>query len=147
MPPKGWRKPEQGYKPKFPIQIGRDYFGSNVFLGGLGMRTASGRRTCVIPSKPISQRKKLRSQVLMMVTTEIERKGVNELPEEEAIKVLRLPERVAAIVGKTFAEMGDGAELADDEALGMVRDLLIDIDPNLIERNKKKRLARARGRG
>lgn len=143
MPPKGWRKPEQGYKPKFPIQIGQDYFGSKVYLGGLGIRTVNGRRTCVIPSRPISQRRNLRGQVLRMVIDEAEGRGVNQLPEEEAVKVLRLPERIAAIVGKTFAEMGDGAELSDDEALGRIRDLLFDIDPNIIERNKRKRLARS----
>lgn len=63
-------------------------------------------------------------------------------PEEYAAKVAKLPDRIAAIIGKTYAEMGDAATLADDEALMMVRDLLIELDNTSIERNKGKRLSR-----
>jgi hypothetical protein len=62
--------------------------------------------------------------------------------EEFALKAAKLPERVAAIVGKTYAEMGDAATLADDEAVMMIRDLLLELDDTLIKRNKHKRLAR-----
>ena len=57
-------------------------------------------------------------------------------------KVAKLPDRVASIVGKTYAEMGDAATLEDDTALMMIRDLLFEIDDTLIERNKGKRLSR-----
>jgi phosphatidate phosphatase APP1 len=63
-------------------------------------------------------------------------------PEEYATKVAKLPDRVAAIIGKTGAEMGDSATLADDEALMRIRDLLFEIDDSLLERNKNKRLSR-----
>lgn len=63
-------------------------------------------------------------------------------PDEYAAKVTKLPDRIAAIIGKTYAEMQDAATLADDEALMMIRDLLLEIDDTLIERNKKKRLSR-----
>jgi hypothetical protein len=63
-------------------------------------------------------------------------------PDDYAAKVAKLPDRVAAIVGKTYAEIGDAATLADDTALMMIRDLLFEIDDTLIERNKGKRLSR-----
>lgn len=52
------------------------------------------------------------------------------------------PERVAAIIGKTFSVRGDDFEFSDDEANLMIKDLLDELDPKLIERNKKKRLSR-----
>jgi hypothetical protein len=63
-------------------------------------------------------------------------------PEEYAMKVAKLPDRIAAIIGKTYAEQGDAATLADDEALMMIRDLELEIDDTIIERNKNKRLAK-----
>lgn len=60
----------------------------------------------------------------------------------QAASFMKLPERVAAIVGKTYAVMGDDFKLADDEALTRIRDLLDELDPTLIDRNKKKRLSR-----
>ncbi len=64
--------------------------------------------------------------------------------EEYAVKVAKLLDRLGAILGKTFAEMGDAAELADDEALMRIRDLGLEIDESFIARNKHKRLARAK---
>jgi hypothetical protein len=66
------------------------------------------------------------------------------LAEEHAIKLRKLPDRIAAIIGKTCAEAGDAFEIADDEALGRIRDLLLEIDEEIINRNKNKRLARAK---
>ena len=51
-------------------------------------------------------------------------------------------DQVAIIISHTYAERGDAAELADDVALAMIRDLLLDVDAHLIERNKDKRLPR-----
>ncbi|MGH9942464.1 MAG: hypothetical protein ACRD9R_08930 [Pyrinomonadaceae bacterium] len=61
--------------------------------------------------------------------------------EELSLKVAKFPDRIAAIIGKTYAEQGDQAKLADDTAVMMIRDLLIELDETLIERNKNKRLA------
>ena len=58
-----------------------------------------------------------------------------------ATKLAKLPDRIAAIVGKTYAENGDSATIADDEALMRIRDLLVELDPTLIQRNKNKKLA------
>jgi hypothetical protein len=69
-------------------------------------------------------------------------KGVSLMPEEFAVRLAKLPDRIAAIVGKTYSEKGDSAELADDTAVGMIRDLLNELDDRLIPRNKKKRLSK-----
>lgn len=62
--------------------------------------------------------------------------------KNQAANYLRFPERVAAIVGKTYAVRGDGFKLSDDEALTRIRDLLDELDATLIARNKNKRLSR-----
>jgi len=74
----------------------------------------------------------------------LKRKGVNLMAEEYAVWLAKLPDRVAVIVAKTYAEMGDSAVLTDDEALGRIRDLLLDADNSIIERNKNKRLSRGK---
>lgn len=62
--------------------------------------------------------------------------------KNQAIDYMKFPERVAAILGKTYAVRGDDFKLSDDEALARVRDLLDELDDSLIERNKNKRLSR-----
>lgn len=62
--------------------------------------------------------------------------------EDQATKLVKLPDRIAAIVAKTYAVMGDASEMFDDEALIRIRDLLEEVDPKIIERNQGKRLAR-----
>lgn len=56
----------------------------------------------------------------------------------------RFAEDVAIIIGRTYAERGDAAIIADDVALMMIRDLLLDADEGIIKRNKMKRLPRAK---
>jgi DNA-directed RNA polymerase subunit RPC12/RpoP len=88
--------------------------------------------------------------ILYMVRRDTEgeiqdREGVMLMPEDHAVLVAKFPERVAAIVGKTFEVIGAdafGRGLADDEALALIRNLLNEIDPDLIERNKHKSLSR-----
>jgi hypothetical protein len=53
-------------------------------------------------------------------------------------------ERVAAIIGKTYVVCGDAADLADDVALMLIRDLLLELDGQVPRRNKRVRKARAR---
>lgn len=64
------------------------------------------------------------------------------MADEMARKMAKLADRVAAIVGKTYAVKGDGFELADNRALALIRDLLDEIDPKIIDRNQHKRLSR-----
>jgi len=52
----------------------------------------------------------------------------------------RLIERIAVVIGQTYADLGEGAMLADDQALAMIRDLLLDYQPEIIERNRGRRL-------
>lgn len=64
--------------------------------------------------------------------------------EEQAVKLAKGYDRIAAVVAKTYAVQGDAAlsgGLSDDEALVRIMDILNDIDPTLIERNAKKKLA------
>lgn len=61
---------------------------------------------------------------------------------KQSIDLIRFPERVAAILGKTYAVRGDSATMADDEALTRIRDWLDELDETLVERNKNKRLSR-----
>jgi hypothetical protein len=61
---------------------------------------------------------------------------------EYATRLAKLPDRIAAIVGKTYTVQGDEASMADDQALSMIRDLLEELDPTVVTRNKNKRLAR-----
>lgn len=63
-------------------------------------------------------------------------------PEEYARWLAKLPDRVAAVIGKTYAVMGDGFQVADDQAVMMIRDLLDEGDESLIPRNANKKLVR-----
>lgn len=54
----------------------------------------------------------------------------------------RLSDRIAAVVGQTYAELGDAGTLADDEAIEMIRDLLLGFDSEVIDRNRFRKLRR-----
>ncbi len=90
----------------------------------------------------MTRREYKRRVVARIASDRRKRKGVMRMPEEQAELVAKFPDRVAAIVGKTYAEMGDAHILADDEALNRIRDLLLEIDEEIIGRNKNKRLGR-----
>lgn len=64
------------------------------------------------------------------------------MAEEFAEKQARLPDRLAIIIGKTYAVQGDAYEVSDDTAVGMIRDLLLELDEQIIDRNKNKKLSR-----
>jgi hypothetical protein len=48
-------------------------------------------------------------------------------------------ERVAVVISRTYAELGDAATIADDVALMLIRDMLLDLDEEIIKRNRRKR--------
>src|SRR5436309_1185312 len=54
----------------------------------------------------------------------------------------RLCGHIAVVVGMTYAECGDGAKLKDDEALMLIRELLLEVDESVIERSKDRKLPR-----
>lgn len=71
------------------------------------------------------------------------KKEVNEMSvKHDAAQLMKFPERIAAIVGKTYSIRGDDWKMSNDEALTRIRDLLDEIDPTLIKRNQNKRLSR-----
>lgn len=45
-------------------------------------------------------------------------------------------------MSRTYVEMGDGADFADDEALLMIRDLLVDFDDSIMSRNRFSRITK-----
>lgn len=49
-------------------------------------------------------------------------------------------EQIALIISKTYVERGDSFQLADDSALMMIRDLLLEYNPCIIARNKNNKL-------
>lgn len=52
----------------------------------------------------------------------------------------RLIGRIAVVIGQTYADLGEGAMLTDDQALARIRDLLLDYEPEIIERNRGRPL-------
>ena len=48
--------------------------------------------------------------------------------------------RIATIISRTYIELRDGVEFADDEALLMIRDLLLTFDDTIINRNRFNRI-------
>lgn len=83
------------------------------------------------------------SQIVFRAILRRTRKGVitTQQAEDTATKMLKLPDRIAAIIGKTFVVRGDDFTLEDDIALSKIRDLIDEIDPTAIKRNKDKRLS------
>lgn len=49
---------------------------------------------------------------------------------------------IACIVGQTYVELGDEAKLADDEALLLIREILLHVDESLFESSKDWKLPR-----
>lgn len=47
---------------------------------------------------------------------------------------------IATIISRTYAEKGDYSRLADDQALTLIRDVLLRHNPAIINRNAKRRL-------
>lgn len=61
----------------------------------------------------------------------------HEPPESVLVIFFR---HVAVIVGKTYAEQGEDAPLADDLALMLIRDLLLDLDAGIIDHYRNQKL-------
>jgi len=61
----------------------------------------------------------------------------HEPPESVLVVFFR---HVATIIGKTYAERGESAQLADDLALMLIRDLLLDLDAGIIDHYRNQKL-------
>lgn len=55
-------------------------------------------------------------------------------------KLNELINKTATILSRTYIELGDGAEFADDEALLMIRDLLLTFDSTIIHRARFRKI-------
>jgi len=77
-----------------------------------------------------------------MLATDIGRQRVEVvIPRERAEAVeARLYNRLATVISQTYAELGDRAPLADDEAVVLIRKLLLDFDEQIINRNRFRKL-------
>lgn len=88
----------------------------------------------------------LRELILELVRTLLDQRRVKEkveivlTPEQTTALDRKLYDRIAAVVSKTYAELGDAAKLADDEAVEVIRELLLNFDPNIIDRNRFRNL-------
>jgi hypothetical protein len=70
---------------------------------------------------------------------EIREKEVHWMVDDMAKKVLRLPDAIARVIAQTYTVCGDDFKLGDDVALQQIRDLLEEIDPNIMTRPKRRR--------
>jgi hypothetical protein len=134
MPVKGWRG-------KYNVQIGRAIKIAKTVVTLAEMRVR--RRE----EEERKRQKVLREQAERHVAEQLKNSRgweVSTLAEEYAVQLAKLPERIAAIIGKTYAVQQDAATLPDDEAISRINDLLYELDPQLIERNKNKKLMRKR---
>jgi hypothetical protein len=61
-----------------------------------------------------------------------ELKKLLEESEEDIQRLEEFPSEIAAIVSQTYAELGDGAPLTDDEALYLIREKLLEYDGHLL---------------
>jgi len=73
-----------------------------------------------------------------MLATNLGRQRVEIVVPRERVEAVeaKLYDRIATVVSHTYAELGDAAPLADDEALILVRKLLLDFDEQIINRNR-----------
>lgn len=64
-----------------------------------------------------------------------EKVAVTFVPWQPSPLEVRLYDQVARVVSKTHAETGEDDQLADDEALIIIRELLLNFDEQIIMRN------------
>lgn len=92
-------------------------------------------------TRPISPEKKL--EMLHAIARELFSKkcqAVLKDQEAESLSLRQMLELLAIIVSKTYVECGDSFQLADDEALILIRDQLVQYNPFIIIRNKRTRI-------
>lgn len=63
-------------------------------------------------------------------------------PEQTTLLEGKLYDQIAGVVSKTYVELGDVAEVADDIALQLIRKLLLEYDDNIIDRNRFRKINR-----
>lgn len=118
----------------------------NVYCNPCRLNNREGVRRFFSSGKPVA---KVNRREVIKLMREVARRRIQKgrvrihmTPEEYARWLAKLPDRVAAVIGKTYAVMGDGFQVADDQAVMMIRDLLDEGDESLIPRNANKKLVR-----
>jgi hypothetical protein len=53
-------------------------------------------------------------------------------------ELYRLIAHIAAVISQTYADLGDGAPIADDDALSLIREALLGYDETLIDRQRSQ---------
>jgi hypothetical protein len=61
-------------------------------------------------------------------------------PEQTTVLEGKLYDQIAAVVAKTYTELGDVAEVADDRALRMIHILLLEYDEKIMDRNRFRKI-------
>jgi hypothetical protein len=94
------------------------------------------------PEVPVSVYVSLVGLLLQLLVRERRETELDRLAWEYAYdsKYRKVCNQIAAIISRTYVELGDGAPFADDEALLMIRDLLLGIEGTIISRNRFKRI-------
>lgn len=54
--------------------------------------------------------------------------------------MFRVHEYIATVIAMSYLERGDKMILSDDKALRVIRNLLLTYDPDIIERNRNKKI-------
>jgi cell division protein ZapA (FtsZ GTPase activity inhibitor) len=70
-------------------------------------------------------------------------KEVYETNHTDDAKEREVINNIAIVLSKTYAELGDKFQLSDDQALIIIKDLLLDYNLAIIARNKNKRINKA----
>lgn len=78
--------------------------------------------------------------ILLQDRQKKQRKEVSWMVDDMTRKLLKLPDQIAAVLGKTYVIRGDDFLLSDDVVLLEMKEILKSIDPDIIERNKDKRV-------
>lgn len=133
MPPKGWRG-------QYNIKLRRLRVVAKTVISKVEQRAMERE------AKKAAEKQRLETMLREVAENQLAQllqkrgKEVAIIAKEYAERVVGLPDKIAAIIGKTYPVMGDGAALADDEAIMRIRDELLELDAEIIERNRNKRL-------
>lgn len=99
-----------------------------------------GPRSFTRPYRPPHQIEVLRGIAQQMML----KRGVQVVLDRERSEAWlnKLLGRIAVVIGMSYAECGDAAKITDDEALMLIRELLLEADENVIERHRGRKLPR-----
>jgi hypothetical protein len=92
----------------------------------------------------------LKARVRRLLRGSAAEEGISEMARRIALTAETFQSEVATIIGHTYEIIAEAAfdersgGLSDSEAIGLIRNLLDQLDDQLIEQNKNKRIIRRR---